>query len=129
MAGKLLLDTSVVVDLFAGDTTAKRLLARVEVILVPSIALGELVYGAEKSARPEVNLARVEDFAANVNVLACDLETARRYGKIKNGLRIKGRPLPENDIWIAAVAQQHGLMLATRDRHFGEIDGLALIAW
>lgn len=69
----------------------------------------------------------MERFAASANVLGCDLDTARHYGIIKQRLRRKGRPLPDNDIWIAAVARQHQLALATRDAHFGEIDELPLV--
>ena len=55
--------------------------------------------------------------------------TARRYGTIKNELRRKGRPIPENDIWIAATAIEHALVLVTRDDHFRETDGLEIEAW
>jgi len=62
-------------------------------------------------------------------VLACDTETAREYGQIKNSLRAKGKPIPENDIWIAAIAIQYDLTLVTRDGHFTEIEGLATETW
>ena len=62
-------------------------------------------------------------------MLPCDLGTAAAYGQIKDELRLKGRPIPENDVWIAAVARQHGLILASRDDHFRSVDGLAVEAW
>ena len=46
-----------------------------------------------------------------------------------NDLRAKGRPIPENDIWIAALSRQHKRMLATQDAHFDEIDGIETIKW
>jgi tRNA(fMet)-specific endonuclease VapC len=55
--------------------------------------------------------------------------TAQYYGKIKDGLRLKGRPIPENDIWVAAAAMQYGLPVATRDAHFNEVDGLLVENW
>lgn len=128
MAGSLLLDTSVVVDLFANDPAAQSAVAAAGEVFVPSIVLGELFFGAEKSPRRAATLAQLEAFAAATAVLVCDTETARYYGTIKNALRAKGRPLPENDIWIAAVARQHGLTLATRDAHFHEIDKLVLLS-
>lgn len=82
--GKLLLDTSVIIDLFAGDVAVQRALADADEVFIPGVALGELLYGARRSARPEQNLAQVEAFAAISTVLACDAETARRYGEIKN---------------------------------------------
>ena len=53
----------------------------------------------------------------------------QRYGKVKNGLRKKGRPIPENDIWIAAIAFQHDLTLVSRDEHFKEVENLKLEKW
>ncbi len=62
-------------------------------------------------------------------VLNCDAITAQHFGQIKDHLRLKGRLIPDNDVWIAAVAQQYGLPLATRDGHFKEVDGLVLEVW
>lgn len=121
---KVLLDTSVVVDLFQGDVNVRRLLAISERVFVPAVVIGELLGGARRSARIAENVAEVETFAADNRVLDCDLETARHYGEIYSQLRARGRLIPENDIWIAAVAQQHGLPLATRDAHFTEVESL-----
>lgn len=77
----------------------------------------------------KANLARIDEFAAHNVVLGCNAETARHYGEIGNTLRLKGRPLPENDIWIAAIALQHDLTLVTRDTHFNEIDGFKVVVW
>ncbi len=63
-------------------------------------------------------MARIDEFAAANVILSCDAETGRWYGEIKNDLRQKGRPIPENDLWIAALAMQHDLLLVTRDGHF-----------
>ena len=72
---------------------------------------------------------RIDEFAASCAVLGCDIDTSRHYGQIKHSLRLKGRPIPENDIWIAAVAQQHGLTVVSRDAHFEEVDNLSLERW
>ena len=98
-------------------------------VFVPSIVLGELYYGARKSGGATANVARVDAFAAENTVLVCDEDTARRYGELKDGLRVSGRPIPENDIWIAALARQHGLTLATRDAHFSRVAGLPVASW
>ncbi len=86
--------------------------------------LGELKYGAQASARVESNLARLDQFAGALVVLDCDVDTAAVYASTKFSLRKKGRPIPENDVWIAAIARQHDLTLMTRDGHFEEIEGL-----
>jgi tRNA(fMet)-specific endonuclease VapC len=129
MSGRYLLDTNIIIALFADDTAVKGNLAGAEEAFVPSIAMGEMCYGARKSVRVQENLTRIDEFAASTVVLGCDTDTARRYGEIKNALRMKGRPIPENDIWIAAIALQHDLTLVTRDEHFNEIESLKVVAW
>ena len=59
----------------------------------------------------------------------CDEQTANEYGLIKISLRAKGRPIPDNDAWIAALARQYNLPLATRDEHFAEVEGVVLERW
>lgn len=129
MPGRFLLDTNAVIGLLAGDADALRFLSRADEVFVSSIALGELYYGAYKSARAAENIRRIDELAGGTAFLICDAGSARRYGEIKDNLRAKGRPLPENDIWIAAVALQNALALASRDAHFLEIDGLTVEIW
>jgi len=112
MSGKYLLDTNIVIALFANDASVMESLTKAEEVFIPSVVIGELFYGAHKSARAKDNLARIDEFASSNLVLGCDMETARIYGDVKNALRIKGHPIPENDIWIAAIAIQHNLYLA-----------------
>ncbi|MEN6576524.1 MAG: type II toxin-antitoxin system VapC family toxin [Phycisphaerales bacterium] len=129
MNGRYLLDTNVIIALLAGEAGVGSGLATADEVFFPSTGIGELYYGARKSSRPSENLARIDELVLTNVVLACDSETARRYGEIKHALRIKGRPLPENDIWIAALARQHDLTLVTRDTHFEQIDNLNMTAW
>jgi tRNA(fMet)-specific endonuclease VapC len=129
MNGRYLLDTNIVIAIFADEAAVHQQLAGAEEVFVPSIVLGELYYGAQKSVRIASNVARVDEFAANNSVLFCDTETAQQYGEIKSELRAKGRPIPENDIWIAAIAKQHQLTLVTRDGHFDNVDGLLIEIW
>jgi tRNA(fMet)-specific endonuclease VapC len=129
MSGKVLLDTNVIIALFGQDEAVLTNLQETARAFVPVIAVGELYYGAYKSARNAENVQRVQEFAAANAVLACDGQTALIYGRVKNELRQKGISIPENDIWIAALAFQHGLVLATRDKHFDAVNGLRVEAW
>jgi tRNA(fMet)-specific endonuclease VapC len=129
MSGRYLLDTNIIIALFANDTAVKENLAKAEETFVPVITIGELYYGAWKSLRVQENVTRIDEFAAQSVVLGCDTNTARHYGQIKNALRLKGRPIPENDIWIAAIALQHDLTLITRDEHLKDIEGLKVTVW
>jgi tRNA(fMet)-specific endonuclease VapC len=123
------LDTSLIIEALGGNIAAWRTIKHSAGVRVPAITVGELLYGAERSARRELEIRRVERFIAHRTVLPCGTETARWYAQIRNHLRAKGRPIPDNDIWIAALAQQHGLILVTRDAHFGEVDALPVLAW
>jgi tRNA(fMet)-specific endonuclease VapC len=118
------MDTSVVIALFAGEPSIIENLQRHAEVFLCAPVLGELLYGAQASARVESNLARLDEFAKAVIVLPCDSGTASSYTAVKFDLRRKGRPIPENDVWIAAVARQHDLTLLTRDGRFREIEGL-----
>jgi tRNA(fMet)-specific endonuclease VapC len=125
MSGKCLLDTNIVIALFSRDEAVMTELAKSREIFIPSVVLGELYYGAQKSAHKKENTAVIDKFASANTTLACDVDTARQYGKIKESLLAKGRPIPDNDIWIAAIAFQHHLPLGTRDLHFDETKALS----
>lgn len=98
-------------------------------MFVSSVVLSELYYGAENLSRIAENVARVDAFAQSSAVLRCDRLTAKSYGQAKHQLKVSGTPIPENDVWISAVALQFEFVLATRDRHFGLVEGLSLEYW
>lgn len=129
LAGRFLLDTNIVIALLEGDDTVLFNLDRAPEVFIPAIALGELFFGAAKSGRPSENAAKIERFAAGRAIVTCDLDVAREYGRLKLRLKERGRPLPENDIWIAAMAKCHGMVLVTRDRHFQEVEDLQTADW
>ena len=129
MAGsKVLLDSNIVIDFFKGDAALVSLFEQHQ-LLIPAICIGELSYGALKSSAPYKKLASLNALVGSSTILAVDVATANVYGSVKLNLVRKGRPIPENDIWIAAVAIQHQLPLATRDRHFDEVDSLQIMNW
>ena len=128
MAGRYLLNTNIVIGLFAADKTITEPLEQAESVYVSSIVLGEL-YGAYKSQRTRENVNRIDEFALASTVLHNDVETARQYGAIKDRLHRQGHPIRENDIWIAAIALQCDLTLVTRDAHFAEVAGLRVDSW
>ena len=124
----VLLDISAVIDLFKGNAEILKLLSVTQNIYVSSIVIGELYYGVQRAANIEKHTAQVEDFVSLCKVLSVTLGTSKFYATIKNELRKKGKPIPENDIWIAATAIESNLHLITLDKHFSEIDNLKLLA-
>ena len=129
MSGRYLLDTNIVIALFAGDAAVQEHVNLAAEVFISSVVLGELYYGVERSARVEENRARVDALASDATILECDVDTARNYGAIKSRLRAEGRLIPENDIWIAATAQQHSLTLVSRDEHFDVVQDLTKLTW
>ena len=126
---RFLLDTNIIIALFGEDPNIHDRMANAHEVFIPSIAIGELYLGAYKSQKIEENIARIDEFVSNNTVLACNAATAKSYGDIKNRLKEKGQPLPENDIWIAAIAQQYELTLVTRDTHFRIIEIFKIESW
>lgn len=120
----MLLDTNVAIAAFRHDRGAQKAFRKAERVFIPVIVVGELVAGALKGGQMKRELARIEALIAVAQVLDCDLETAHHYATVRDELRRQGRPIPENDVWIAALARQHGLVLASRDHHFDGIAGL-----
>ena len=129
MPGRALLDTSAAAALLRGDHTLNDTLEALREVYTSVVVIGELIYGARLSANSEANLERVAAFAAAVTVLPVDDATSEAYARIKQLLRRKGRPIPDNDLWIAATAAQHGLALLHNDAHFDEIDELPGLRW
>lgn len=129
MSGRFLLDTNIVIAFFAQDEGVLDNMQISEAFYIPSIVLGELYFGAIKSSNQTQNRSRVDQLVPTTSILGCDAQTARAYGQLKDDLRQKGRPIPENDIWIAAIALQNELTLVTRDAHFDHIDEITITAW
>lgn len=129
MAGRVLLDTSAAAALLRGDPGVGEALKASDEVYTSIVVVGELLYGARHSKNAASNLEHVAAFAAAIVVLPADEETADVYARIKQTLRTKGRPIPDNDLWIAATAIQHRLALMNRDAHFDEIDELPSETW
>ena len=126
---KILLDSSAYSHLRRGDRRIAEIVRGSEEILLSSIVIGELLYGFRKGSRLERNLQEPRGFLPSpyVTVMTVSFTTADRYARIAASLRAKGRPIPANDIWIAAHALEAGAELVSYDRHFDQIDGLALV--
>ena len=125
----VLLDTSVVIRHFRDSKAIITNLLEYEEICIPYVALAELYAGAYRSSRPEWHLGQISRFQEAVDLILPDDHTSEIYGRISAQLMHAGTPIPQNDIWIAAVALQTGLPLATADRHFELVHGLPILIW
>ena len=118
---KCLLDTSIVIHFFKKNEKIIQQLDGFSEVFVSTTVIGELYYGAYASQAPEKHITMIEDFLLRCKTIALDKASSINYGKIKTQLKLKGKPIPENDIWIAAVAISQNLPLFTTDNHFAAI--------
>lgn len=126
---RILLDSNAYSQWKRGHARVAELIRSSSAILVPLVVIGELLYGFRHGSRAERNIAEFRTFVANpqVNVVGMTMITADQYANIAVRLRQLGRPVPTNDIWIAAHAMEAGAELVSLDRHFAAIDGLSWI--
>ena len=124
----ILVDTNIYVAFKRNEQRVVDLLRRTEYIGMNSVILGELLAGFRCGTREKENRRELEQFldSPRINILSVDETTAEFYACVFRTLREKGRPIPTNDLWVAASAMQHGLALATLDEHFSQVDGLLL---
>lgn len=119
---KCLLDTSVIIHFFRNNPSIVKRLSTFTEVYINSTVIGELYYGAFASSDPEKHIKQVRSFLANCLFISIDQHTAETYGKIKADLKKIGKPIPENDIWIAASSIANTLPLFTTDSHFGLVN-------
>jgi len=123
------LDTNCAIAVLAGTGAAITTIGSFGEPCLPVPVLGELRYGALNSERSATNLAAVEAMAGRCRILTADRRTAEIYAEVRLALKQRGRPIPENDVWIAALCVQHDATLATADAHFASVPGLRVIKW
>ena len=125
----ILLDTNAYSALLRGHDEVADRVRRAERVVFSTVVAGELLLGFRLGARLKKNMAELDAFLENpyVSLVPVTLTTADRFARIAAALRVKGRPIPTNDIWIAAHAMEAGAELLSFDAHFGAIDGLAWV--
>ncbi len=123
---RVALDTNRLTDLFQGDTALAERLGACEEVWIPLVVLAEIkagFYGGTQRHRNEVLLQKLLA-KPTVGVLLLSRETAEHYARLFVQLKRAGAPVPDNDLWIAALALEHDLLLITRDEHFQRIPQL-----
>ena len=128
---RLALDTNAYVALMRGDAEVLALLEGADYLCISAVVLGELSAGFLIGDRSERNLRELDAFIdeAGVEVLAIGRREAERYGALVKALRELGRPMPTNDIWIAAAALCADARLLSADARFSKVPGLVAMGW
>lgn len=125
----MILDTNAVSALFSGDPLIRPILELAERHQLPSIVIGEYRYGLARSAQRDVLGALLDQLTQQSDVLSVGEATAVAYADVRDQLRRDGKPIPENDVWICALAIEHRLPVVTRDRHFSYATGVSVLDW
>lgn len=127
---KIILDTNIVSYSMKGANEAKRYTSHLagKLLAITFVTVGELYYGAEKARWGEARRKRLEETLRNFVVVPYDYEIARCYGRVRASIEAKGRPVSDNDLWMAACAIRHGTPLVTHNaKHFVDIPDLAVV--
>ncbi len=127
--GKLAVDTNAAIAYREGIPAVCTLIESAETFFLPVIVLGELLYGAINSSKPEKNVQAINKFSASSVLMPVDEAVATRYAKIRSDLKMKGHPIPENDIWIASICLELSVPILSNDSHFDYIENLEVINW
>lgn len=124
----VILDTNAYRRLYESDSRLSEVVESCERVLMSPVVLGELLAGYKKGNKEKENLGWLKRFmdSTAVKVAVVGEETARSYAQVKVELGRRGRPVPTNDMWIAAQAMESGAVLITYDEHFDDIAGLRL---
>ena len=126
---KILIDTNIVIEIFGGNKQFANQIRRLSEFYIPSVVIGELYVGVNRVTNKLKHLRMLNRFVGLGIVLSIDEGTAKHYGEIVASLYKKGRPIPTNDIWIAALAKQHNFTLVSSNKHFKEIEKLKSVSW
>jgi tRNA(fMet)-specific endonuclease VapC len=124
---KIALDTNVVIAIFNNKRDTVNLLRDYQTIYLPITVCGELLFGAKNSNKSQENEQKCHEFIRTCNLLNINEWVAEQYATTRRALKIKGKPIPENDIWIAATCIINNIPLATFDSDFDHVDDLMLI--
>jgi tRNA(fMet)-specific endonuclease VapC len=125
----LILDTNALSAIADGDESVAERVTGAEVLAVPVIVLGEYWIGVAQSRHRASYEGWLREWVAAVTVLEVNESTTYSYAEIALELRKTGKPIPSNDLWIAALCRQHSLPLVSRDRHFDFVTGLRRLDW
>jgi len=125
----MMLDTNALSAFLEGDEQLLRLLRTHPDIRLPAIVLGEYRCGLLQSRARQRLESKLDELERVLKVLAVDSVTARKYADIRHELKQGGHPIPENDIWIAALSRQHRLQVVSKDKHFDAVKGLKRLSW
>lgn len=125
----MILDTNAVSHLLDGDKDLGELLSDARHHHLPLVVVGEYLFGLRNATKGNRLQSLFRKLEAESNILYPDRQTADAYASIRFELKQLGSPIPESDLWIAALARQHDLEIASQDQHFDHVPGVKRLGW
>jgi tRNA(fMet)-specific endonuclease VapC len=125
----MILDTNALSALIDGDPAIEAILREATNVKLNVISLGEYRFALLQSRHRTEYETRLSRLEHDIETLSADRETAVLYALVRYELKSQGRPIPYHDIWIAAIARQHGLPVLSRDTHFDAPQGVHRVPW
>jgi tRNA(fMet)-specific endonuclease VapC len=125
----LILDTNAVSAFADGDRELRLMIGQERNLAAPAVVLGEYLFGIRQSRHRAQYERWLKAHLPLFSLLPIDAATAGSYAEIRLELKAAGRPIPTNDVWIAALARQYGYAILSRDRHFEAVKGVQLVSW
>ena len=126
---EVVLDTNALSAWADGEEDMRSVSKETTKAFIPAVVLGEYYFGLRGSRRGQLYRKWLETQWSLLEILNVTVDTAEIYSRVRHGLKTAGRPIPPNDIWIAASAIECGLPLLTRDRHFREVEGVEVLGF
>jgi len=125
----MILDTNALSAWLDGDPALRQLLETARSIYLNPISLGEYRFGILDSRHRSAYAKQLALIETEIPTLAVTALTSGHYAEIRRDLKRRGRPIPANDLWIAAIGRENALPIVTNDAHFDEVIGLQRIGW
>lgn len=125
----MILDTKALSDFLKEEPGIKRNVTSSTSFNIPVIVLGEYRFGFRLSKYRQILEEKLQELLKDVQVLPIEEQTTVVYADIRCELKAAGTPIPENDLWIAAIVRQYDIPLLSKDRHFDNVRGISRLSW
>lgn len=122
----VLFDTNAYTSFKRNDAAILEIVQHAECISISPVVIGELLAGFDGGNKAQQNKIELQKFleSSRITIYPITLDTSHFFSQIYCTLKNKGKPIPTNDMWIAAQALEHGCVICTYDKHFSFIEGL-----
>ncbi len=124
-----LFDTNIIIGFLKNDTNIVSNLSSEQEVNISVVTVGEMLFGANNSGNPIKNKKLYTEFFKHCIIHSITEKTSEYYAEIRYSLKIAGNPIPENDIWIAAIAKEKNMTIVTRDKHLNQLECIKTEIW